>query len=188
MALQRTVDKWKLKKWFTVYAPKPFSESRICEIPASDEKHLLNRKIRVSLDQLTHNPQHAYTNVILSITEVNGDAAHTKLVMVEQVYSYIRSLVRRYRGVASAVVPVRTKDNVDMVVKAMAITRSRVTGSRLKAIRGGMTEFIKHYAEDNDSTGMVNAVIEGKLQMDIAGRVRSITPLNKVEIKKLEIG
>ena len=187
MALQRTIDKWKLKKWFNVYAPKSFNESKICEIPASDEKQVANRTIRVSLDQLTRNPQHAFTNVVLRITDVNGDAAHTKLVMIEQVYSYVRSLVRRYRGVSTAVIPVVTRDNVGMVVKMIAVTRSRVTAARLRAIRKEMVEAVGAYAKGTDSGSMISSVIDGKFQMDVTGRVSHITPINKVEVRKLEV-
>jgi small subunit ribosomal protein S3Ae len=186
MALQKTVDKWKLKKWFTVYAPKAFKEARVCEIPAFEDKQLINRKIKVSLDTFTHNPQHAFTNVVMKISDVNGDSAHTQLVTIEQLYSYIRSLVRRYRSVASIVSNVNTKDNLKMVVKAMVITRQRVTHSRLKALRSEMGEFINDYSKENSSDEMIEAVIDGKFQSEIASKLSHIAPLNKVEIKKLE--
>ncbi len=187
MALQRTVDKWKLKKWFTVYAPKSFNESKVCEIPGDDEKSVINRKIKVSLDQLTHNPQHAFTNVVLRVTDTNGDAAHTKLIVIELVFSYLRSLVRRYRSVASVVVPVKTRDNVPMTVKAISVTRNRVTGARLKGIRSEMVSFINSYSKENDSDSIISSVIDGKLQSDLTGKVSHIANINKVEIKKLEV-
>jgi len=187
MAVQRGIDKWKTKRWFTVYAPKIFNEEKICEMPAADEKAAMNRKIKVSLDQLTHNPQHAASNVVLKIVDVNGDAAHTRLVMIEQVYSYIRSLVRRYRSVASAVIPISSKDNVKMTVKIIAITRERVTTSRLKAIRKSLFDFITSYSKENDSAAIVSSLIDGSLQAGVGAKVSNITPINKIEIRKLEI-
>jgi small subunit ribosomal protein S3Ae len=187
MALQRTVDKWKTKRWFTVYAPKAFKEAKVCEIPAAEDKQAVNRKIKVSLEQLTHNPQHSFTNVVIQITDVNGDAAHTKVVMIEQVYAYIRSLVRRYRSVASTVAKVSTKDNVSVVFKVLAVTRQRSTSSRLKGIRSEMQEFIKGYAKDNDYDSIVGTVVDGKFQSELAGRLAHITPLNKVEVRRLEV-
>ncbi|HUC39010.1 MAG TPA: hypothetical protein VL944_02680 [Candidatus Acidoferrum sp.] len=187
MALQKTVDKWKMKRWFTVHAPKSFNEEKICEMPANDEKQVMNRKLRVSMEQLTHNPQNSFSNVVVRVTDVNGDVVHTKLIMIEQPYSYIRSLVRRYRSVASAVVPIMAKNNEKMVLKAICVTRSRVTNARLKGIRKEMTDFIKEFAKENSSDAVAAAVIEGRLQSEIAGKVSHITPISKVEFRKIEI-
>ncbi|MCL4389327.1 MAG: hypothetical protein M1528_02285 [Candidatus Marsarchaeota archaeon] len=188
MALQKGIDKWKTKRWFIVYAPKAFDEQKICEIPAADEKSVMGRKIKVSLDHLTHNVQHSATNVTVKITDVNGDAAHTELVMMEEVYSYIRSLVRRYRSISSAVVPAIAKDRVPVVLKAIAITRSRVTASRLKEIRKRMEDTLKGFTAENDANSIIKSVIDGKLQADIYSKASSVTPMSKVEIKKLEVG
>ncbi len=187
MALQKTVDKWKLKKWFVVHAPKSFNEEKICEIPADDEKQVMNRKVKVSLEQLTHNPQNSFSNVIVRVTDVNGDAAHTALVSIEQPYSYIRSLVRRYKSVATAVIPVQSKDGVNMVLKVIAITRARCTHSRLKAIRKELIDAITQFARENNADAISGAVIEGRLQGEMAGKTAHITPISKVEVKKLEV-
>src|ERR1700733_3879419 len=98
---KKGADKWKLKQWYSVYAPKVFNDALIGEMPGNDEKAVLGRKIVVGLDSLTKNPSNAYTTVELKVTDVNGNAAHTKLVSISQLYSYIRSLVRRYRSVAT---------------------------------------------------------------------------------------
>ena len=102
MAVQKKADKWKLKKWFSVYAPKQFNDAVIGEMPANDEKSAVGRNIVVGLDALTHNPSHAYTNVVLKVVSAEGSAAHTKLVSITQLYSYIRSLVRRYKSIATS--------------------------------------------------------------------------------------
>lgn len=187
MALQRTVDKWKMKHWFTVHAPKLFNEERICEMPAGDEKKVAGRKLKVSLEQLTHNPQNAFSNAVVRVTEVNGDAVHTRLMSIDQPPSYIRSLIRRYRSVVSIVSPIVAKDNVRMVLKVVAITRSRVAHTKLKGIRKEITEFIDAYSRENGSDAITSAVIEGRLQAEMASKVTHITPMNKVEVRRLEI-
>ncbi len=187
MALQRTVDKWKMKRWFTVHAPKSFNEERICEMPADDEKQIAGRKLKVSMEQLTHNPQNSFSNVVVRITDVNGDAAHTKLMSIEQPYSYIRSLIRRYRSVASIVVPVTTNDGTKATLKIVAITRARTTHTRLKGIRKEIEEFVRAYSKENSSDALVAAVIEGRLQGEMTAKVSHITQINKIEVKRLEI-
>lgn len=188
MALQKKgTDKWKLKKWYEVHAPEVFNETIIGEMPANDDKSVVGRKIVVSLDSLTKNPANAYTSVVLKVTDVKGNAAHTKLISISQLYSYMRSIVRRYRSVADSVLPVTTRDGSGMVVKMIVITRSRTTHSRLVGIRKEMNELVVNYFKENDANPAINAVIEGKFQAELAGKLKHIAPLNKVEVKTLEV-
>lgn len=187
MALQRTVDKWRMKHWFTVHAPKLFNEERICEMPADDEKKISGRKLKVSLEQLTHNPQNAFSNAVVRVTDVNGDVAHTQLISIDQPNSYIRSLIRRYRSVVSIVAPVTAKDNARMVLKIVAITRSRVAHTKLRGIRKEITDFVYAYSKENAAEAIAASVIEGKLQAEMAGKVSHITPMHKVEVRRLEL-
>ena len=176
-----------MKKWFIVYAPKVFNEVQIGEMPASDEKSALNRTIKVPLSMLTKNPAHAYSNVFLKVSEVNGDAAHTSIMRIEQSHGYIRSLVRRYRGIADSVVSTTTKEGRKVIFKTIVITRSRVARPKTTGIRKELASLLQTYAKENELSALINAVIEGKLQADVAARIKNITPISKVEIKKLEI-
>ncbi len=187
MAIQKKSENWKLKKWFSVYAPKVFNDALVGEMPGNDEKAVMGRKIVVGLDSLTRNPNHAYTTATLKIIDVNGNSAHTKLVSISQLYSYIRSLVRRYRSVASTVQPVMTNDGVNMVVKMLVITKARVTHSRIVGIRKELNELTSNFFKENDSNTAINAVIEGKFQAELASKLKHIAPLNKVEVKTLEV-
>ena len=187
MAVQRGIDKWKAKKWFIIRVPKVFGDVTVGEMPASDEKAPVGRNITVSLDQLTKNPSHAYTNVVLKVTGVSGEAAQTKLVRMELLSSYLRSFVRRYRSVSNAIVPVTTKDGQNVVVKLIAVTKSRAEHTKIIGIRKEMADFTLNYFSENELDSIVNSIIEGKFQAEAAAKLRHITDLNKVEVRKLEI-
>ncbi len=187
MAIQRGVDKWKMKNWFTVRAPKVFNDAAVGEMPANDEKAAVGRNVTVSLDYLTKNPSHAYTNVVLKITEVKGDAAQTKLVRIELLQSYMRSFVRRYRSVSSAVIPVTSKDGASAVVKLIAVTRSRAAHTKISGVRREMSDFTKSYFAENDMDSITGAIIEGKFQAELGAKLGHITDLNKVEVRKIEL-
>lgn len=188
MAVQRGIDKWRLKKWFTVRAPKEFNDATVGEMPANDEKAVLGRNIVVSLDMLTHNPSHAYTNVTLKVIGISGDAAQTKLIKMELLASYIRSFVRRYRSVSSAVIPVSTRDGTSMVVKLIAVTRARTAHTKIVGMRREMIDFTRGYFRENDIGPLVGSIIDGKFQDALTSKLRHITDLNKIEVRKLEIG
>lgn len=187
MAVAHGADKWKMKKWLSVYAPPLFKDALVGEMPANEDKAAIGRNIVVSLDYLTHNPQHAYTNVVLKISDVSGEAAHTRLVRIELLNSYIRSFVRRYRSISSAVVTVKSKDGVEAVAKLIAITRVRTAHTKIKGLRGAMEQYTSKFFSENSIDEAVNAVIEGKFQADLAASMDHIVELNKVEVRKLEI-
>lgn len=187
MAIQRGVDKWKMKNWFTVRAPKIFNDAAVGEMPANDEKAAMGRNVTVSLDYLTKNPSHAYTNVVLKITEVKGDAAQTKLVRIELLQSYLRSFVRRYRSVSSAVIPATSKDGASAVVKLIAVTRARAAHTKITGVRKEMSDFTRNYFSENDIDSITSAIIEGKFQQELAAKLDHIIDLNKVEVRKLEL-
>ncbi len=181
------VGNWKLKKWFTVTAPKVFDERVIGEIPANNENSVISRNIITDLFSLTNNSAHMYTNVKLRVYSVKGESVQTKLILVEQLYSYIRSLARRHKTISELVLPLTTKDGIKMVVKSITIVNGRIPKTRTIGIRKEIKEILeKHFSETN-ATDIVKEVIEKRLQMDIASKIKHISQINKVEIKKLEI-
>src|SRR5271157_4894359 len=157
MPVQKKIDKWKLKKWFSIYAPDIFKGVVIGEMPANDEDAALGRNITVALDTITHNSQHAYTNVTFKIININGTTANTRMVEMFELYSYVRSLARRYRSIAASVLPATSKDGVQLVVKLLAVTDQRTPHSRILGIRKEMNGFVTEYCKSNDFDTIVNA-------------------------------
>jgi small subunit ribosomal protein S3Ae len=187
MPVAKKIDKWKLKKWFSIYAPSVFKNTIIGEMPANDEAAAMGRTVTVALDTITHNPQHAFTNVTFKIVNVNGTAANTRLIEMFELYSYVRSLVRRYRSIAASVLPASSKDGVQMVVKLLAVTNQRTTHSRILGIRKEMNGFVTSYFKENDFNTIINSIVEGKFQEELASKMEHITSLYKLEVRKLEV-
>ena len=187
MVITRGVDKWKAKQWYNVHAPKLFNDVSVGEMPANDEKAAIGRNIVVSLDQLTKNPSHAYTNVVLKVTEVKAEGAQTKMVRLELVSSYIRSFVRRYRSVSNAVIPVTTKDGVRATVKLIVVTRRRTAHTKIMGLRKEMELFVARFFQENDIDAAVQAIIEGRFQAELGAKLDHVADLSKVEVRKLEV-
>lgn len=188
MASQKKGETWKMKKWYAVYAPKVMGggDTVIGEFPANDDKAAVGRNMIIGLDTITKNPSHAYTNVLLKVTDVNGTSAHTQLVSIRQLYSYIRSLVRRYKSISNSVIRVSSKDNSTVVLKMLVVTRSRTTHSKITGIRKEMDNQIIDYAKDKDAKEIIASVMDGSFQANLAGKLMHITPVSKVEVRALE--
>lgn len=187
MAIQKKVDTWKLKKWFSVYAGKPFNDFMIGEIPANEDKAIIGRQIKIGLNNITKNPQQSYMNLYFKITSVNGDKAEANLVKMEILFSYIRTLVRKYKSVSLSVVNGKSSDNAGITIKPIIVTQRRDTRSKMAGIRKEAEEMLSSYIKSNDKDAIINSIIEGKLQQELFAKLKHITDLSKVEIKRLDI-
>ncbi|MCL4383530.1 MAG: hypothetical protein M1168_00455 [Candidatus Marsarchaeota archaeon] len=187
IAFQKTVDKWKLKKWFQVFAPKVFENKEICEIPANNEKTILNRNLKIGLNLLTNNVYNSNTNLILKIIDVANQSAHTKILRIELQDSYINSIVRKDHNAIETRTPVVSKDNNKIIIKAIAITRQRVANTKIKEIRKEMNNNIEEYCKKLDSDSIVKAFVERKFHSELINKLKKIVPISKVEFKKIEL-
>lgn len=187
MASQKGIDNWKLKKWFGVYAPKVFNEVQIGEMPGKDDKAVLGRNIKVSLNEITKNPQNTNTSLFFKVYAVDGDKAKTKLVSMELLFSYVRTIVRRYKSISTTVIKGKAKDGVEIVIKPIIVTAQRSTTSRLRGLRAEMTSILNKYVKENDSESIVKSIIDGSMQKELYTKLDHIAPINKVEIRRLEI-
>ncbi|MGC8567633.1 MAG: hypothetical protein ACP5RP_01685 [Candidatus Micrarchaeia archaeon] len=187
MPIERKSDKFKLKKWFVVYAPDIFNKAMICEIPAASEKAVKDRNVVISLDALTHNPSNMNMNIKLKINNAENGAAYTSIKSIEMLYSYIRSLIHRHKSLVNVYVPIATKDNKNIVVKLIIITRSKVVHSKLVDMRKKSEAFIKEKVPALPFDEFVKAVIDKRFQNELASIIKPIAAVSTVEMKKLEI-
>lgn len=184
-----TVDKWKLKSWYVVIAPDIFQGKEISEIVATEDANLLNRVIGVSLMDLTGNysQTNMFTTLFFRIKEVKGKNAYTKLIGHEISPSYLKTFARRNRSIVQQVTDVKTKDDDGIRIKAVAITGSKVSKNTEKNIRNAMLDEINKAITDKKYEDIMQEIINSKLAAVIYNRIKSITPIKKVEIRKTEL-
>ncbi|MCL5100799.1 MAG: hypothetical protein M1122_02500 [Candidatus Marsarchaeota archaeon] len=181
------IEKWKTKKWFNIYTPEALGNSIIGEMPANDEKVILDRIIKVNMSWITNKMSHSFMVIGLKITDVNGDAAHTKIQYIEQTYSYLHSLVRRHSSTVYTVDKLKDKNGKDLVIKLMLVTGSKVTTPKKKAIGKTLSSFAREHIGGIDSDTLVKEIIEGNFQSEGIKTVSNIASINKLEVKKIEL-
>src|SRR3989338_6130015 len=109
-AKKKTVDKWKKKIWYTLYAPAYFDNKPLGETIAEKPEQVSNRTIVVSGRDL--NPAKK-TNASLrfKVKEVQGNKAYTETMGHEVAEGFVRRLVRRRGSKIECVQDVVTTDN-----------------------------------------------------------------------------
>ncbi len=185
----KVVDKWKAKQWYTVLAPQIFESKEIAEIISSDEENVKNRVISVSLAEVTGQPSQSaiFTSLRFRVMDVKGKSAYTKLIGHEISPSYLRTLSRRNRSIISIVYDVKTKDDQTVRVKLIAITGSEVSQNTKKNIHHAIMEELKKVGAEYTTDQLMQEIIFGKFASRFFNRLKQITLMRRVEIKKSEL-
>ncbi|MEM3364703.1 MAG: 30S ribosomal protein S3ae [Candidatus Micrarchaeia archaeon] len=180
-------DKFKLKSWYGVIAPKIFDEKKVGEIVGLDDESILGRVIIANLAELTGEMPHSYTRISLKVRDIKGKTAYTKLIGHELLRSYLRTIVRRRMSLVDDVVKVRTKDGIDVAVKTAIVTANRVSQPTRVTLRKIAEEIIREKASKLDYDSFMQEILFKKLASAIYNKAKVIVPIKRIEIIKTEL-
>ncbi|EJN60254.1 small subunit ribosomal protein S3Ae [Halogranum rubrum] len=185
---ERSVSKQKKgKRWYSILAPEQFDRAELGETFADEVEQINGRTIEVTLGELTGDAGANNTKLTFKITDVGSDSAYTEFVKHELTRDYLRSLVRRGASKIDVNVTVLTKDDYRVQVQPVALTTKKADNSQEKAIRKVMIDLVEEAAEDHTFEELVDSVVEGRLSSAIYGEAKTIYPLRRVEIQKLDL-
>src|SRR3989338_251295 len=185
-AKKKTVDKWKKKVWYTMYAPAYFDNKPLGETVAEKRELVQNRVILVSGRDL--NPaKKTNATVRFKVKEVKGNKAYTEAVGHEVSEGFMRRLVRRRCSKIEAVVDATTKDNVKVRVKTVLLTNRKSTGAQQTTIHKLVVNELLSFIRGRTYDKVITELVYGNLPQKIAGDAKKITPIKKVEIVKSRV-
>jgi len=187
MAVAKTIDTWKRKKWYQIIAPQSFNEVLIGESPASEPNLMIGRKAKVSLMVLSGNVKKQNINLTFKVTKVSGDKALTEPWAYELVPAYLKRLVSRGHDRLDESYLMETADNKKVTVKIIAVTKSKTTSSVKKDIREYIKDALKYFIKINKFEDIMVDLTNHKLQKIIKDQINKIYPLKTFEIRVLEI-
>lgn len=185
----RVVDKWKLKSWYTIKAPEIFDGKEIGQLVSTEEETLPNRVVKTGLGELTgsFSGGSAFTTVRFRVTGVTGKTLSTKFIGHELSPSYIKTLLRRRRSIIYCVDDAIAADGAVLRIKAVAVTAFKVSESTRKDLRRAVSDAVKACAKELNISMLAQEVLFGKFAAKVFTKVKHITPLRRLEIRKSEL-
>jgi len=185
-----SIDKWKNKKWYSVYTPKYFGNVHIAEIPSSGD--VVGRTIEATLYDITNDFSQTHIKLYFKINKVEGNVAHTKFWGHDFTRDYLRSLVRRTTSRIDGIFNVSVKadnspDYYKIRVNAVVFTQKRAKTSQQKAIRAIMRRIIEEKAKNLTFIEFIQECVLGKIGSEIYNEAKVIYPIRKSEIMKTKI-
>lgn len=190
MAVKKTkvVDKWKLKKWYTVIAPSMFEHQELGEVAAAEDRLLMNRILRIGLHELMGSASQntMFTTLQFRISEINGGKAATTLIGHEVSPSYIKTFARRGKTLLHMTVDGKTKDDVGIRVKAIAVTAGKISSTTIGNLRKTMAGILPREVGSHTYDELMQEIIYGRLVSRLFNELKKITAMRRVEIRKSE--
>ncbi|MFH1780056.1 MAG: hypothetical protein ABH803_02840 [Candidatus Micrarchaeota archaeon] len=185
---KKNIDTWKTKNWYTTIAPKFLGEVQTTNmVPAGEESTLMNRVLKLPLKEITHDIKHIYTTIKLRVYETRDKKAFTKYIGHFMANEYISTLIRRGRDALDIVIPTKSKDGVEFVIKAVIITNSRCSGKQKKSLRNAFKQEVLNIAKESEFAEFVRQVLFNQFIQTIHKKINKIAPIRRIEITKVEL-
>jgi len=184
----RVKDKWREKRWVTVYAPDSFNNVPIAYVPITDDENTVGRVLEVTLyDILKGDPsQHQY-KIYFQINNVEGDKASTIFKRYEYSKEFLRSLVRRGSSKINFIIDIKTKDGYIFRIKLLALTHRQLNTSRQHALRLIARDVINKTIPEMTIDQFVQATCYSKINSDIMAAFKKVIRVRHVGLEKVKL-
>lgn len=183
----KTIDSWKTKEWYEVYAPKTFKEEFIAQIPSSTPDTLKGRVLGISLYDFTNKYDDASTMLRFKIVKVIGKRCNTIFWGHELTRDYIRSLIHRGSTRVDGIFNFTTADGVTYRVSTFLVTRRRAKKSQQKTMRKIIFDVLTEFAKNMTHEKFIQGVINGRFAVNISKIAKTIYPLRECRIRKVKV-
>jgi len=181
-------DKWKEKRWVTVFAPESFNNIPIAYVPITSDKTAVGRVVEVTLfDILKGDPsQHQY-KLFFQIDKVTEEKATTVFKRYEYAKEFLRSLIRRGSSRINFVIDTKTKDGYVFRIKILTLSHRELNTSRKHALRLEAKKQIERIVPQMTIDEFVQAACYGKINSDIMAATKKIIRVRHVGLEKVRL-
>ena len=181
-------DKWKEKRWVTVFAPESFNNIPIAYVPITSDKTAVGRVVEATLfDILKGDPsQHQY-KLFFQINKVTEEKATTVFKRYEYAKEFLRSLIRRGSSRINFVIDTKTKDGYVFRIKILTLSHRELNTSRKHALRLEAKKQIERIVPQMTIDEFVQAACYGKINSDIMAATKKIIRVRHVGLEKVRL-
>lgn len=182
---KRTVSSWKDKKFYTVLAPEAFDKKEVGDTLASDPEMLKGRTVNTSLGEITGDRSKNYMNLVFEIADVKAQNALTTFKKFFIPTGFLRSKVRKRTSKIDYLKDVSFAD-AKLRVKIMVLSRNSLSDIQKTNIKEHIDKILESHIGDSHDK-ILEMTLYGKLGTAIYKDVKTVTPVNRVEVHHLEV-
>ncbi|MGC9079153.1 MAG: hypothetical protein ACP5G1_00235 [Nanopusillaceae archaeon] len=190
MAYNKKYADWSKKVWIDIYAPSPiFNEMKIGETPVYKDKieNVVGRTVDLNLAFLLNNFKYQNYKVIFKITKVSGLKAYAEVKELMLYQAYIRRITRKGTSKISDSFVVKTKDEYEIRIKPLIITRFKAHRSQKTELRKTFRKYLEEKVPTLNYYELLEKTINYDLQNEIKPILNKIFPVSNVEIRRITL-
>ncbi len=175
------------KVWVPVRAPTAFNQVELPRIMSQSIEAALNRRITVSLSDITGDIRQVQLFLKFRVIDVTGGVARTRFDQLELAREFVRGLSRRGTTKTEAVSDVSTRDGALVRVFVVAVTRGKIHRSKRTAVRALAYQILEEKANKLGFDQFTQEIVLGKAAAEIFAASRKIASINTLEIRKVKV-
>jgi small subunit ribosomal protein S3Ae len=187
-AARKQRDKWRLKRWFTIRAPRyPWNFQKIGETLGETEEQIIGRVYEMTQQEFNGDFTKMHVILRFRVNEIVGQDALTMFIGHAHQSDHTRRQIRRYRGKIDTVVDIITTDGYLLRIKTLMITERRIQTSVKSAVRVKAQEMIIAFGAKNTYAKLQQAILDGTLEADLLKVIKPIYPMRTCVIRKSQL-
>jgi len=181
----KEIIKKKKKKWYPILASQEFRQIEIGETITSSPNSLINRTINVNLAQLTKDMKKQNLTITFRINGVKEDKALTEVKKYFINPSSIKRITSRDKNKIIDSFKAKTKDNINIRIKPLLITKSKTKKSVLTSLRKATREILTKEINSKTYSELISSLLDYRMIIQIKNKLKKIYPLSTFQIKAL---
>jgi len=184
---RKAKDRWKAKSWYSLHAPRMFNYAIIGQTPSDIPDTVPGRTTQAPLHMLSGGYSQKHFMLKFRITEVRGLNAFTNYIGHHLTTDYLRSLTRRQQCKLSSNYIIETKDGISLRIKPIMIIDKKLQRSTMRDMNLNAQKIITDTISSTTLDVSLKRIFSGDLSKEIAKSVKSIHPIRRFEVNKIEV-
>jgi len=177
----------KKKRWVQIVAPQEFGGNFVGETYLAEPQEGVGRNMSVSLMSLTGDPGQQSIHIDFKITGVQNNTLVTEVMGFNIINSAVRKMMRRGKEKVEDSFVVVTKDNKNVRVKPILVTKNRAKGGVLADVQKQLRNNVLKMTAELTYTDFVNSLIAHQFQKKLQEALKKVYPLSICEIRWMSI-
>lgn len=184
--IEATALKKKKKKWFNIVTGTEFGNREIGETLVNEDAVLVGRTIDANLAYINQDPKSQNVKIKFRIKDVKGNECVTEVISYEMLATYIKRVIKPGKEKMDDSFTYQTKDNVNVAIKTLILTKAKTKHSILSNIRNKSHEFLREYCKKADYKSLIINLVSHTLQKDLKNTLKKIYPLSVCEVRMMQ--
>jgi small subunit ribosomal protein S3Ae len=182
--ISKKLDKKKKKRWFSIFAPKNFGGAELGESHVVVPQNLMGKIIKVNLSKISR-VRSQNMRLKFEVTEVRDEQGFTEPIAYELLKTQVNRLARKNKSKIDASLTLNARDNKKIIIKPIVITRGKIKGGTHTTLKAKLVSTLEKEVKKSTFDTLLDSILKYDLQKMLKNELKTITPINKVEIKYL---